>query len=229
MAAKIFGVVKNNGSFCEIRYSWYIKHHHMLKRYFEHKRVRFQMDRVIRDHLESGYITKAEYLALKEPNEEIDYIIRYYPGPAAAESNSRIQTYIRRRKNLKKLRSQPQWMKTKIAPVQTVALSTTTARHHDLAYELISKFRLNPLTACSLVIAHEESVTRQLAAWRFRETKPRNPAGWIIQAIERKLRHSRFILRAQAEGRTKTTAATYTAGDRCVFILRQLRISAFSR
>src|SRR3989442_1853236 len=54
MAAKIFGVVKNKGMFCEIRYSWYIQHHHTLKRYSEHKRVRFQMDRVIRDHVESG-------------------------------------------------------------------------------------------------------------------------------------------------------------------------------
>jgi len=72
MAAKIFGVVKNNGTFCEIRYSWYVQHHHTLKRYSEHKRVRFQMDRVIRDHLASGYIKKAEYRAVKEPDQEID-------------------------------------------------------------------------------------------------------------------------------------------------------------
>src|SRR5260370_25405602 len=68
IAAKIFGVVNNKGQFCEIRYSWYVKHHHTLKRYFEHKRVRFQMERVIRDHLETRYIRRVEYTLLKGPD-----------------------------------------------------------------------------------------------------------------------------------------------------------------
>src|SRR5262249_56419318 len=98
MAAKIFGVVSNKGTFCEIRYSWYTQHHHTLKRYVEHKRVRFQMDRVIKDHIESGYIAKVEYRAIKEPDQLVDYIIRYYPGPGATVSMDRVQTYLRHRK-----------------------------------------------------------------------------------------------------------------------------------
>src|SRR6266702_1830711 len=38
MAPKIFCVVKNNGSHCDIRYSWYIKQHHTLKRHYAPKR-----------------------------------------------------------------------------------------------------------------------------------------------------------------------------------------------
>src|SRR5712671_3827252 len=102
MAAKIFGVVKNNGQFCEIRYSWYVKHHHTLKRYYERFRVVQQMKRVVSDHVESGYLSKVEYRAVREPDQEIDFIVRYYPGAAAKESNTRIQTYIRDKRNRRK-------------------------------------------------------------------------------------------------------------------------------
>ena len=98
MAAKIFGVVSNNGQFCEIRYSWYIKHHHTLKRHYKRFRVVEQMKRVVKDHVESGYIRKVEYRAIKEPDQEMDYIIRYYPGIAAGQSIDRIQTHIRRKR-----------------------------------------------------------------------------------------------------------------------------------
>ena len=70
MAAKIFGVVTNNGQFCEIRYSWYIKHHHTLKRQYQRFRVVEQMNRVVKDHIESGYLGKVEYRVVKEPDRD---------------------------------------------------------------------------------------------------------------------------------------------------------------
>lgn len=93
VAPKIFGVVKNKGEYCEVRYSWYIQHHHTLKRYYERYRVVFQMNRLVHDHLRQGYITRIEYRPLKEPGQEIDWIIRYYPGEAAKESIGRILSY----------------------------------------------------------------------------------------------------------------------------------------
>src|SRR5207247_2032709 len=39
LAAKVFGVVKNKNSFCEVRYSWYVKHHHTLMRLNSRARV----------------------------------------------------------------------------------------------------------------------------------------------------------------------------------------------
>lgn len=90
VAPKIFGVVRNEGKYCEIRYSWYIKHHHTLKRYSERYRVVFQMKRLIQDHIDRGYISKVEYRSVKEPGQEIDWIIRYYPGEGARMSIQRI-------------------------------------------------------------------------------------------------------------------------------------------
>gem|GEM_PF-3981572 len=93
VAPKIFGVVKNNGEYCEIRYSWYIQHHHTLKRYYERYRVVFQMNRLVEDHLKEGYITRVEYRVVKEPGQEIDWVIRYYPGETARTSIARILSY----------------------------------------------------------------------------------------------------------------------------------------
>jgi hypothetical protein len=189
MAGKIFGTVKNNATFCEINYSWYTKHHHTLKRFAEHKRVRFQMDRVIRDHLESGYLNKVEYRAVKKPDEEIDYTIRYYPGPGAKESNSRIQQFIRdrrmhRRTNAPALTSKQGTTPSTSAHSGSLALSPITSKHSDLASKLILNFGISGLKACDLVLKRTDAVSIQLKAWRFRDTTPRNPAGWLIQAIE---------------------------------------------
>jgi hypothetical protein len=93
VAPKIFGVVKNEGKYCEIRYSWYIKHHHTLKRYYERYRVVFQMNRLIRDHIDRGYVSKVEYRAVKESGQELDWIIRYYPGEGARISIHRILSH----------------------------------------------------------------------------------------------------------------------------------------
>jgi len=93
VAPKIFGVIKNEGKYCEIKYSWYIEHHHTLKRYYERYRVVFQMNRLIRDHIDRGYVSKVEYRSIKEPGEKIDWIIRYYPGEGARISIQRILSY----------------------------------------------------------------------------------------------------------------------------------------
>ncbi len=91
MGPKIFGVVKNNGTHCEIRYSWYVKHHHTLERQSARFRMVEQMNRIVAGHIASGYILKPEYRTLKEPDQEIDLLIRYYPGPMARESTNRIR------------------------------------------------------------------------------------------------------------------------------------------
>ena len=189
MAAKIFGVVSNKGSFCEIRYSWYVQHHHTLKRYLEHKRVRFQMDRVIKDHLDSGYISRAEYRAVKEPDQLIDYAIRYYPGPGATASLDRVQTHLRQRKVSRRALGIHQAKPTSIAlpPVQTktpLSLSVITADHERLIIQLVWNFGINAIRAYDLVMSRKQAVQFQLEVWRFRQVAPRNRAGWMIQAIE---------------------------------------------
>jgi hypothetical protein len=197
MAAKIFGVVKNKGQFCEIRYSWYVQHHHTLKRHYERFRVVEQMKRVTKDHLESGYIKNVEYRAIKEPDQEIDYIIRYYPGEGARESIARIQGHIHRKKNQQITAQKPagsspeegEQGRTAQEPeaTETVALALITAEdveNQQLVTRLVTEFGIAATKALELVKESREAVIIQLEAWPFRETQPRNRAGWMIQAIE---------------------------------------------
>jgi hypothetical protein len=94
MAARIYGVIKHRGEYCEIRYSWYVQHHHTLKRHYTRKRATQQIGEVVADHVRFGYITKFELITAKEPGQEIDWVIRFYPGQAAKDSVARILNYI---------------------------------------------------------------------------------------------------------------------------------------
>jgi hypothetical protein len=187
MAAKVFGVVTNKGQFCEIRYSWYVQHHHTLKRQYQRFRVVEQMKRIIRDHIESGYIAKVEYRAVKEPDQEIDYIIRYYPGPAAATSMDRIQSHLRKRKLPRRpLGLHPHTQTSRrLSPITDhLSLSIVTADHERLMIELILKFGISAIRAYGLVMSRGKAVRFQLQVWPLRQVAPRNRAGWMIQAIE---------------------------------------------
>jgi hypothetical protein len=191
MAAKIFGVVKNKGRFCEIRYSWYVQHHHTLKRLYERFRVVEQMNRVVKDHLDSDYLAKVEYRAIKEPEKETDYIIRYYPGEGAKESIARIQGHLHRRKNQKKLttkESRPQVSEqgsdASSQPVEIETLTVTSAEDKHLIDRLLSEFGLGYEKACELVRDKREAVILQLEYWPYRALKVKNRAGWLIRAIE---------------------------------------------
>ncbi|MGI8544459.1 MAG: hypothetical protein ACR2MD_13430 [Aridibacter sp.] len=116
LAGKVFGTLKYQAPFFEIRYSWYLKYHHNLKRYYERFRVVQQMDRVVADHLEFGFLTKTEYRKSKNADGKIDFVIRYYVGSAAQNSISKIKGYLlnnERRKqeispNIKKANKTPE-------------------------------------------------------------------------------------------------------------------------
>jgi hypothetical protein len=86
--------VKNGGAYCEIKYSWYIKHHHTLMRMNSRSRIVSQMNRVIGDHLRSGFVVKVEYRAIKDERGESDFLIRYYPGKAAKDSVQRVLSFL---------------------------------------------------------------------------------------------------------------------------------------
>lgn len=185
MAAKIFGVVHNKAEFCEIRYSWYVKHHHTLKRQYHRFRVVEQMNRVIRDHLDSGYIKKAEYRAVKEPDQELDYIIRYYPGAAAGESIDRIRIHIRKKRLLTKAPGRPQLRaESKTGETPMVSLSVITADHLRLLTQLSFQFGITFSKSYELALRKKDAVSLQIESWPLRSIKPRNLAGWMIQAIE---------------------------------------------
>src|SRR6185437_11013676 len=105
------------------------------------------------------------------------------------ESNSRIQDYIRSKRNRHNRRlssTNKQGIDVLTQMQNLLALSVITATHHQLIIDLIVRFRINPIKATYLVLRDVESVTEQIEAWPLRQMRPRNLAGWMIDAIENK-------------------------------------------
>jgi hypothetical protein len=148
------------------------------------------MNRVVRDHMGSGYLAKVEYRAVKESDQEIDYIIRYYPGLGATASMDRIQIHMQHgrasRRHLAQVRSgnpttEPSTHEQSEKPL---GLSVVTSDHVNLISELVLKFGVNRNKAYHLVMTRPETVKFQIEVWPLRRVVPRNRAGWMIQAIE---------------------------------------------
>ena len=193
LAPKIFGVVENRKShqegFCEIRYSWYVERHHTLKRHAERYRVVEQMNDLIEDHKALGYVEKVEYRAIKEPGQEVDYIIRYYPGEGARSSINRIRS-----RHPRKKRAAQQDLplsnggQPSLPPADTIA--EVESGNEQLIAKLTNKppegFGISEAKARELVQAKRNVVEEQLAAYPYRDLgKPKkNAAGWLIAAIE---------------------------------------------
>jgi hypothetical protein len=200
VSAKIFGVVKNKGAYCEIKYSWYVKHHHTLKRHYQRFRVVEQMNEIVKDHLANNYISKVEYRKFKEPDQELDWVIRYYPGEAAKESIGKILKYQYNkrssgRKERVSVKAAPTPAQRTIQPAeqgsavldeafQPIPLERSlTTEEYNLTSRLIIDFGITAAKAQELVGTHLEQTRLQLEAYSFRKP-PTDKAGWIIRAIE---------------------------------------------
>jgi len=192
LAAKIFGVVDNRKAhqegFCEIRYSWYVERHHTLKRHVARYRVVEQMNDLIKDHRAFGYLDRVEYRAIKEPGQEVDYIIRYYPGEGARQSVNRIRSH--RPGNRKpELQASPKASdgqpEIPIAVVPQERESEVEALMIRLTGKPPDGFGVARAKAKELIEANRTGVEEQLAAYPYRGHKHKtNLAGWLVKAIE---------------------------------------------
>jgi hypothetical protein len=194
LAPKIFGVVENRkgqqeGGYCEILYSWYIKRHHTLKRHKDRYRVVEQMNDLIKDHRIFGYVEKVDYRAIKEPGQPVDYIIRYYPGEGARRSINRIRSYRPRKKRPTQLALPlPKDEPLTTPPVEAVSEPATETQ--PLMVLLTSKppegFGVSQAKARELIKKDRKAVEAQIAAFPYRDIGKarKNVSGWIIAAIE---------------------------------------------
>jgi hypothetical protein len=194
LAPKIFGVVENRkeqqeGGYCEILYSWYIERHHTLKRHKDRYRVVEQMNDLIKDHRIFGYVEKAEYRAIKEPGQPVDYIIRYYPGEGARRSINRIRSYRPRKKRLAQL-ALPLSKDEQVMPPSISAVHESDPTTESLIAHLTNQppkgFGVSEAKAKELVKANRRGVEEQIAAFPYREVgkAKKNVSGWLIAAIE---------------------------------------------
>lgn len=193
LAPKIFGVVENRKShqegFCEIRYSWYVERHHTLKRHGKRYRVVEQMNDLIKDHKAFGYVEKVEYRAIKEPGQEVDYIIRYYPGEGARNSVNRIRSRHPRKKRAAQ-QELPLSSDSHLALLPAETVAGAEPEDELLIVKLTGKppegFGITEAKARELVKSHREAVEAQLAAYPYRDSgkSKKNAAGWLVAAIE---------------------------------------------
>lgn len=193
LAPKLFGVVENRKGqqegYCEIRYSWYVKRHHTLKRHTERYRVVEQMNDLIKDHTAFGYVVKVEYRAIKEPGQEIDYIIRYYPGDGARKSINRIRSYRPRKKRSAQQQELPLLPEERTEQPIAVVTTKRGPESEPLIAKLTDKppegFGVSDAKARELIKANRKGVEEQIAAYPYRDLRMKtNPAGWLIKAIE---------------------------------------------
>lgn len=183
LAPAFYGVTNNRGpGYCEVRYSWYVRRHHTLKRHTERRRVVQQMNELIKDHMAFGYVAKVEYRAVREPGqEEPDYVIRYYPGDAVRESTRRIRSNLGRGR-----KKHAEQLDLPMAVIEGLTARPEAAPvGDDPLVERLRQFGVAEAKARGLVKAHREATEAQIAAYPYREGRPlKNAAGWLVAAIE---------------------------------------------
>lgn len=225
MAPKIFGTVKNKAPFCEVAYSWYVQHHHTLKRFYERRRVVEQMNRLVKDHLETRYLSSVEYRMVKEPDKEIDYVIRYYPGEGAGESIARIHGHLHERRLLtRKTRSprrhnQGQELSEKYNGL--ALLTQRDAKNQQLVLELFLRFGIALSKSLELVTTRHETVIKQLEYWPYRNISIKNGlAGWMIAGHSARLHGTACLCRGYSTKRSRRLNKETNSSHRVVPVLR---------
>jgi hypothetical protein len=229
LAPKIFGVVENRkgqqeGGYCEILYSWYIKRHHTLKRHKDRYRVVEQMNDLIKDHRIFGYVEKVEYRAIKEPGQLVDYIIRYYPGEGAKRSINRIRSYRPRKKRSAQLSLPLPKEAAPSTPPSAGIAHETDQRIDPLIARLTSQppdgFGVSETKARDLVRANRKAVEEQIAAFPYRDVgkAKKNVSGWLIAAIEGNYALPEAYLEEQEKKRVAAKSASAKAATKdCQF------------
>ncbi len=191
MSPKFYGVVSNaerGKGYCEIRYSWYVQRHHTLKPHLTRKRRVQQMNEVISEHLEMGFIQKVEYESVRgtrEGNCAEEIVIRYYPGKFALKVTRRISNSLRQG--------------GKDGRVKGPVRNTDDEKHDErrnLAQQL-TELGVASTKARELTAKDPVAVERQILALPFRERGGiRDTAAWLVSAIEDKFELPASLVRA---------------------------------
>ena len=220
MARKIYCVIKNGGEYCEIRYSWYVKHDHTLKRYYERRRVVQQMNQVVRDHFASGYINKVTYRAIQEPDKEIDFVIRYYIGEGAKDSIKRLTRLLQQKKSKTHHIASPPTDSDENAPVQSTD-NQGSVNEDQLAGMMSRGVGEKKARKVLSKIAPDQPVQDQLEWYDHQiasapQGKLTNPPGLLVSMIEENVivpnwfetsRKQAERLKVAAEGETRRIEA----------------------
>jgi hypothetical protein len=87
ISTRIFAALKYGHQYAYIAYSDYCAFSAQM-RHRKYKPFRAQMDHVHKPHLNSGYLTRVEFEEGRDAEGEVDWTIKYYPGPRATSEYS---------------------------------------------------------------------------------------------------------------------------------------------
>jgi hypothetical protein len=214
-AASVYGAVSHPQSpgYFELHYSWYVARHHTLGPQTGLRRVRMQMEKVIRDHLASGYLRKAEYFETADGD---DVILRYYPGVGAKRSISRTKSLLSGRRGLVGVEAEPgEPEKTSPPPLDSEAKT--------LVERMVTEYGVIEKIARQLVEENAEEARKQVEAYPYRKAKPDNPAAFLVQSIRGKWPLPDKYLAALARREKEGRAGEQTVTDKGASLLAEIR------
>ena len=151
-----------------------------LSRHFEFYRVRSQMRKIHKPHIDSGYLKSVVFEETVDEAGLIDWVMKYTPGRKAKHEFKHFTT--------KRIDQKPEQMRLALAPpVQSKKQNDApTISEEDAALlSQLCEIGIVEKKAFELVRSQRESVERELEAWPHRDkSKMKDPAAWLIKAIE---------------------------------------------
>lgn len=175
----MFGVIKHGRPNAQMTYSEFCQSA-PLTRHEEWDKVRPQMWKIHKPHIDSGYIKSVEFEETTDKAGLIDWVMRYTPGRKAKHEFKHFTT--------KRIDQKPEQMRLALAPpVQSKKQNDApTISEEDAALlSQLCEIGIVEKKAFELVRSQRESVERELEAWPHRDkSKMKDPAAWLIRAIE---------------------------------------------
>lgn len=175
----MFGALKHKRPNAQMLYSEFCQTA-PLTRYQEWDRVRPQMWKIHKPHIDAGYIKSVEFEKTTSPEGVIDWIMKYTPGRKARHEFREFTT-----KRIEQP-SQPQLLRPNNP--KTDESEPRESRLSDEHQRLMEGLIANGVTerkARELVERFPAEVKRELEAWPHRDTsRIKSPAAWLIRAIE---------------------------------------------
>jgi hypothetical protein len=192
LSYQMYAALKYDRPRAKLTYSDFCAHAPQT-RHFDWEKVRSQMNKIHRPHLQSGYIAKVDSQQTTDSDGKVDWIMLYQPGPKArAEFRA--------------------FTKRGLPNILQVESSTSPAllpMTSDLERELI-RHGINPAVAAELVSNHsEEKIQLQIEIldWRLsgkKADKIDDPAAFLVGAIRSETGYGLpkgFVSKAERERR----------------------------
>jgi hypothetical protein len=205
----MYGTLKHGRPNVQTLYSEFCKSA-PLTRYVEWDKVRPQMWKIHKPHIDAGYIKSVEFEETLNSQGVIDWVIKYTPGRKAKHEFKEFS-----KKGIAPGKTR---LIAAIDPERLLSASRDADdRVHHLLIEKLVAAGFNDETARMLAEKYAAAAERELAAWPTRDKSGmKNPLGWLRKAIESgDFAQPPTLVEARApRKKTKESAAKKTREDK---------------